>query len=199
VPSGGADAQQPPAEQEKPQETAPEAVKPLSPTDASLPAPVDPKTYEIGVGDVLRIMVWREPDFSGAVVVRPDGKITLPIAGELEAAGLTPEKLGESVKMALSKYVNEPVLTVAVAEVRSRKYYVTGEVSRPAAYPLIVPTTVLEAIMNAGGFREYAKKNKITVLRKGKIVTKFNYNDVVEGKKSEQNILLENGDMIVVP
>lgn len=172
---------------------APVAI-PVMPTAA----PVDPKTYVIGPEDILAVRVWREPELSGAVQVRPDGKITLPLIGELEAAGQTPEGLKNKVVEALQEFIVKPDVIVSLQSVQSRKYYITGEVSRPGTFPLIVPVTVLEALTNAGGFREFANTKKITILRKGKIL-KFNYNDVVKGKNMQQNIPIENGDYIVVP
>lgn len=161
-------------------------------------APVDPKTYVIGPEDILAVRVWREPELSSAVQVRPDGKITLPLIGELQAAGQTPEGLKNKVVEALQEYIVKPDVIVSLQSVQSRKYYITGEVNRPGTFPLVVPVTILEALTNAGGFREFANTKKITVLRKGKIL-KFNYNDVVKGKNMEQNVPIENGDYIVVP
>ena len=172
---------------------APVAI-PVMPTAA----PVDPKTYVIGPEDILSVRVWREPELSGAVQVRPDGKITLPLIGEMQAAGETPEGLKNKVVEALQEYIVKPDVIVSLQSVQSRKYYITGEVSRPGTFPLVVPVTVLEALTNAGGFREFANTKKITILRKGKIL-KFNYNDVVKGKNMQQNIPIENGDYIVVP
>jgi polysaccharide biosynthesis/export protein len=161
-------------------------------------APVDPKTYVIGPEDILSIRVWREPELSSAVQVRPDGKITLPLVGEMEAAGQTPEGLKTKIVDALQEYIIKPDVIVSLQSVQSRKYYITGEVNRPGTFPLVVPTTVLEALTNSGGFREFANTKKITILRKGKIL-KFNYNDVVKGKNMQQNVPIENGDYIVVP
>lgn len=165
---------------------------------AGAPAAVDPATYVIGPEDVLYVRVWREPELSGIVVVRPDGKITLPLVGDLQAAGLTPEKLDAAVTAAYTKFINNPEVIISVQDVRSKRYYVTGEVNRPGAYPLVTPTTVLEALTLAGGFRDFANKKNITILR-GNQRFKFNYNDVVKGKNLSQNILLQHGDYIIVP
>lgn len=162
------------------------------------PAAVDPKTYVIGTDDVLLIKVWREPEHSGLVTVRPDGMITLPLIGDIRAGGLTPEKLDAEITKALSKYINDPDVTVSVQAVRSKRYYVTGEVNRPGAYPLVSPVTVLEALTLAGGFRDFANKKNITILR-GNQRFKFNYNDVIKGKNPGQNITLQHGDYIIVP
>lgn len=180
-------------------EKATEAVKaPVGLQPMSTAAPVDPKTYQIGPEDILQIRVWREPELSSGVQVRPDGKITMPLIGELQAAGHTPEQLRDEVVNKLTEYINKPEVMVSVQAVHSRRYYITGEVNRPGAFALVVPTRVLEALTNAGGFREFANAKKITILRNGKII-KFNYNDVIKGKNMDQNILIENGDYVVVP
>jgi polysaccharide export outer membrane protein len=183
----------------KTKEEAAEAVKAPVPGPAvATAAPVDPKSYIIGPEDILMVRVWKEPELSGGVQVRPDGKITLPLIGELEAAGLTPEGLKNKVVESYSEYINKPEIIVSLLSVQSKKYYITGEVNRPGTFPLVVPVSVLEALTNAGGFKEFANTKKITVLRGGKTL-KFNYNDVVKGKNMEQNIRIENGDYIVVP
>ncbi len=160
--------------------------------------PVDPKSYVIGPDDILIIRVWREPDLSGPVGVRPDGKISLPLIGELQAGGTTPEKLAEKITEGFSKYLNKPEVMVQVAAVNSKKYFISGEVQRPGSYPLVSSTTVLAAIAIAGGFRDYADRKNIIILR-GPKRFRFNYNDVIKGKRMEQNMLLENGDHIIVP
>jgi len=166
---------------------------------APLPgAPVDAKSFIIGAEDLLAIRVWREPELSGQFMVRPDGKISLPLVNEIQAAGQTPEQLANTIGQGLSKYMNHPEVTVSVAQVNSRKYYIQGEVSRPGAYPLVVPTTVLEALVNAGGFREFANTKKIIILRNGKERLLFNYKEVTKGKHTDQNILLQPGDQIIV-
>lgn len=162
-------------------------------------AAVDPKTYVIGPEDILYLQVWRENDFTRPVGVRPDGKITIPLIGDLQAAGLTPERLAAQVTQALAQYINKPEVTVTVAQVNSKKYTVSGGVTRPGVFPLVVPTTVFDALGNAGGFREFANKKDIIILRDGgKQRLHFNYNDYVKGKKLDQNISLENGDTIIV-
>lgn len=178
---------------------AAEAVKaPVGITPMPTAAPVDPRSYLVGPEDILMIRVWREPELSSAVQVRPDGKITLALVGEIQAAGNTPEQLKDAIVEKLTEYINKPEVMVSVQSVQSRRYYITGEVNRAGAFPLVVPTRVLEALTNAGGFREFANTKKITILRKGKIL-KFNYKDVIKGKDMEQNIFIENGDYIVVP
>lgn len=181
----------PPAAPEGMRRQAPAAV----PADA--PAPVDPKTYKIGVEDVLNVRVWREAELSGNVVVRPDGRITLPLAGEVEAVGLTPEALGVKIAEALSKFLTKPEVIVSVANVRSKRYYISGNVLQSGPVPLVTPTTVLQALSSAG-LGQWAKRNKIIIMR-GTERIKFNYNEVIKGKKLEQNIFLQDGDHIFVP
>jgi polysaccharide biosynthesis/export protein len=158
---------------------------------------VDPKSYVLGTEDVIFINVWREPDFTRPVGIRPDGKITMPLIGDVQAAGLTPERLAAQLTQALSEYINKPEVTVTVAQVNSKKYTVTGEVNRPGVFPLVVPTKVFDALGNAGGFKDFANKKDIVIIRGDKRL-KFNWNDVVKGKKLDQNIFVENGDTILV-
>jgi polysaccharide export outer membrane protein len=170
-----------------------------SPIDEATPAaPVDPKTYIVGPEDHLQIRVWREPEVSGGVIVRPDGKITLPLIGEVQAGGRTPDQLRDEITQKLSGFLNRPEVMVAVVGIRSKKYYITGQVNRTGAFPLVVPTTVLEALSGAGGFQQWANKKSIVILR-GSRRLRFNYNDVIKGKNLDQNIYLENGDHILVP
>jgi len=161
-------------------------------------AAVDPKTYVIGAQDILMIKVWREQDFTGPYTVRPDGKITIPLVGDVQASGLTPERLGEQLKQALSDYINSPDVSVSLQAVNSKKFFITGEVMRAGEYPLAIPTKVFDALSNAGGFRDFANKKKIIIIR-GPERIKFNYQDILKGKNLEQNIFLENGDTVVVP
>lgn len=166
--------------------------------DGSAAAPVDPDKYQIGPEDLLFIRVWREPDFTLPVAVRPDGKITMPLIGELHAAGQSPMQLTASLKQLLTQYLNNPDVSVFVTEVRSKKFYIDGEMNRPGSFALVTPTSVLEALSRGGGFREFANTKKIRVLR-GSDVLYFNYKDVTKGKHLDQNIAVENGDHIIVP
>lgn len=182
-------------------EKKPEAVKPpasseLPPSDTPA-APVDPKTYKIGPEDVIAIRTWREESLSLQAVVRPDGRITLPLAGELEVGGLSPEQVQTKVTEMYGKFVNNPNVSVSMTRIASKKYFLVGMVMRTGTFPLIVPTTVLEAINGAGGFQEYANRKKVVILRGDKRL-KFNYEEVIKGKNMAQNILLENGDHIIV-
>src|SRR5258708_11703550 len=162
------------------------------------PPSVDPRTYSIGTGDILFVRVWREMDFTGPYTVRPDGKITIPLVGDVQAAGLTPERLGDQLKQALGDYLNNPDVSVSLQQVNSKKYFITGEVARPGEYTLVAPTRVFDALANASGFRDFANRKRIVIIRGAERI-KFNYLDVLKGKDLEQNIFVENGDTIVVP
>jgi polysaccharide biosynthesis/export protein len=167
-------------------------------TSAASAAPSD---YVIGVEDVLSIIFWREKDLSADVIVRPDGKISLPMLNDITAAGLTPEALAAVVAQAGTKFVRDAGATVIVKEIRSRKIYIIGEVSRPGTFQLASEMTVLQALGEAGGFIEGANKGDVKIVRNqgGKEHRfKFNYNDVVDGKNPEQNIKLLPGDTIIV-
>ena|SRR5437016_3248316 len=168
------------------------------PKVAIVGAPVDPKSYIIGPEDVLMVKVWRENDLSGPVSVSPDGKISMQLINEVQAAGLTPDQLARQITQKLGNLMQHPEVTVQVASVNSKKFFISGEVNHPGAFPLVVPTHVMEALIQSGGFRDFAKLSKIYVLR-GSTKYHFNYKDVSKGKHSEQNILLENGDTIFVP
>ena len=161
------------------------------------PAAVDPKTYKVGPEDVLHIQVWKENELSGNVVVRPDGMITVPLIGEIQVNNLTPREIEDKLKEQFSRVVNNPVVGVGVQTVRSKKYYIQGQVGRSGVFQLIVPITVLEALTLAGGPTEFANKKKIVVMRGDKRLY-FNWNDVIKGKNLNQNIYVENGDFIIV-
>jgi polysaccharide export outer membrane protein len=184
----------------EPKQQSPATPSPNSPekTAESSAAAVDPNKYLIGPEDILFIRVWREPDFTLPAAVRPDGKITMPLVGDVQAGDQTPMQLTKSITEMLGKYLNNPDVNVMVTEVRSKKYYIDGEVLKPGTYLLVTPTTVLEALSNCGGFRDFANSKKIRILRKGNILH-FNYKDVSKGKNLEQNILVEPGDHIIVP
>ncbi len=162
-----------------------------------------PEGYRIGAGDVLQIVVWREPDASlPDTVVRSDGKISVPLVGEVVAAGLTPEQLKDSLVEKFSHYINNPVVSVHPRQINSRKVYVLGKVKKEGPIPLIRPMTVLQALDEAGGLAEWANKKKIYVLRKdnGKQVKlPFDYRAVIKGQQLDQNIALLPDDTIIVP
>jgi polysaccharide export outer membrane protein len=180
------------------------ATKPPTPPAATAaPAGVTPpEDYVIGPDDQLTIMFWREKDMSSEVVVRPDGKITLPLLNEIMASGLTPEQLRLKITDEAKRYVEEPNATVVVRQINSRKIFVTGQVAKPGPYQLSAKTTVLQLISTAGGLNEYAKSSKISIMRteNGKTVRfLFNYKDVLDGKNLKQNIELKPGDTVIVP
>jgi polysaccharide biosynthesis/export protein len=132
-------------------------------------------------------------------VVRPDGKISLPYVGEIQAAGKTPDQLRKDIAERLTETIREPNVTVAITQVHSRKYFIQGEVLRPGEFDLIVPTTILQGLVQAGGFKEFANQKNIIIYRNnGEKILKFNYRDVIKGKNRQQNVLLEPGDIIVV-
>ena len=165
------------------------------------PATTDP-AYVIGAEDVLNIDVWKEPDVSRTVPVRPDGRISLPLINDVQAAGLTPQQLSVTVAESLRKYLNEPQVTVIVTAINSQRVFVVGEVLRAGAFPMLPGMTVLQALSSAGGFTTFADVKKIHVVRlhDGKHVElPFNYREVLKGDNPEQNIKLEPGDTVVVP
>jgi polysaccharide export outer membrane protein len=161
-----------------------------------------PADYVIGPEDVLGVVFWREADLTVDVTVRPDGRVTLPMLGEMGAAGLRPQELQDRILAAAKKYVKDPNVAVVVRTINSMKVYVTGRVTTPGAQPLKGPLTAMQAIALAGGVTEYADAKNITILRlvNGRTQSyKFNYHDVARGKKLEQNIMLKPGDTVVVP
>ncbi len=160
--------------------------------------PVSDNVYVIGAEDVLNISVWHEAELTRQLIVRPDGKITMPLVNELTAAGLTPAQLSAAITKELMKVMVAPEVSVSVQQVNSKKYYIQGEVNKPGAYPLTVPTTIMEGLANAGGFRDFANTKKIKILR-GAETLKFNFKEVRSGKHLEQNVLLKPGDQIIVP
>jgi polysaccharide export outer membrane protein len=165
-------------------------------------AATDDPSYEIGAEDQLNVSVWKEPDISRMVPVRPDGKISLPLINDVQAAGLTPMQLAMSISEKLKKFIADPQVTVIVMAINSRRYYIVGEMTRTGAFPLVPHTTVLQALASAGGFSQFANMKGIYVLRivDGKSVKfPFNYKDVIKGVHTEQNIELKPGDTIVVP
>lgn len=168
---------------------------------ASSAAAADP-AYVIGPEDVLDINVWKEPDMTRSVPVRPDGKISLPLINDVQAAGSTPQQLAATVTEKLRKYVQEPQVTVIVTVINSQRVFVVGEVLRAGAFPLIPGMTVLQALSSAGGFTTFADVKKIHVMRlvNGKQVElPFNYREVLKGDSQDQNIKLQPGDTVIVP
>lgn len=176
---------------------APRNTSAANPSGAALPT-----DFVIGPDDVLTIVFWREKELSGDVAVRPDGRISLPLLNDIDAAGLTPDQLRVRVTEAAQKLLEEPTVTVVVKQINSRKVFITGQVHKPGSYPLGGPTTVVQLIAMAGGVAEYADDKNITIMRSehGKQVSfRFNYNEVKKRKKLEQNIELKPGDTVIVP
>jgi polysaccharide biosynthesis/export protein len=166
------------------------------------PAKVDEHAFILGAEDQIAISVYGSPEFSGSHMIRPDGKITLNFIGEVTATDLTPEQLSNEIKERIKKYIVDPDVSVQVLAVRSKKYFIQGEVGRTGEFPLTVPTRVLEALVNAGGFKDFANKKNIIIMRgtdmRGTQRIRFNYNEVIKGKHLEQNIYLQPGDIILV-
>jgi polysaccharide export outer membrane protein len=170
-------------------------------TTAHQAATHDP-SYLIGAQDVLDVDVWKEKELTRTVEVRPDGRISLPLLNDIQAAGLTPMQLTANITEGLKKFVTDPQVTVIVTQINSQRVYILGEVTKPGAYPLLPGMNVLEALSTAGGFTMFANTKKIYVIRQEAGKQKklpFNYKRVVSGKSAEQNIVLRAGDQIVVP
>lgn len=159
--------------------------------------------YIIGPSDVLAINVWKDTELTRTVLVRPDGKISLPLVNELQVSGLTALQAQDLISQKLSPFIEKPQVTVIVTEVRSRTYVVLGKTAHPGSFPLAKPTTILEGIAIAGGFLEFAKVSKIYVLRRGADGSEtrlpFDYKKVLNGQKADENIDLRDGDTIVIP
>jgi polysaccharide export outer membrane protein len=165
------------------------------------PPPALPKDYVIGVEDVLNVVFWSAKELTAEALVRPDGKISLPLLNDVPAAGMTPEQLAASIEKLAIKFVRDAGATVIVKAINSRKVYVVGEVTRPGPFQLGSEMNVLQAIGEAGGFVEGAKKGAVVIVRYENGLErryKFNYNDVVRGKNLQQNIRLLPGDTILV-
>jgi polysaccharide biosynthesis/export protein len=199
--------QAPPAQKPAAAKPAPKPAPPPAPAQTAPAAQVvPPADYVIGTDDILVVMFRREKDMSAETVVRPDGKITLPIINDIPAAGLTPDQLRVRVTEEAKRFVEDPSVTVLVKAINSRKVFITGEVSKPGSYPIGDRMTVMQLISMAGGLSEYAKKKEIVIIREAgvrpgaKPVTyKFNYEDVLKLKNLGSNIELRPGDTVIVP
>ena len=165
---------------------------------AALAVPQDDHPFVLGAEDQISVMIYNSPEFSGAHMIRPDGKITVPFLGDVVAAGFTPLELSSTIKERLKKYIVDPDVSVSVTQVNSKRYYIQGEVGRTGGFPLLVPTKVLEALVNAGGFKDFANQKKIIIMRVTGERLNFNYKEVIQGKKMAQNIYLKPGDIIIV-
>jgi polysaccharide export outer membrane protein len=188
---------------ESPQTTQTASAKPAADRPEGVNPPVKVgKDYVIGPDDVLDVSVWKEQELTRSLQVRPDGKISMPLLGDVQAAGLTPGQLGQSVSEKLRKYLTAPQVTVILTQVNSQRVYVTGEVTRPGAYPVLPGMTILQAITSAGGLTQFANSKKIFLMRdENHIQTKyaFSYKEVLDGRKAEENLPVKAGDTIVVP
>jgi polysaccharide export outer membrane protein len=184
-------------------QNAGEKTPPAGAKSESMPkSATDDPTYIIGEADVLDINVWKEPDVSRTVPVRPDGKISLPLLNDVQAAGLTPMQLQQQITEKLRKFLTEPQVTVIVTEINSRRVYIMGEVNRPGMVSLLPQMTILQLVTAAGGFTQFANTSKIRLVRNenGKQTTyTFNYKELMRGERPEQDLLLKPGDSVVVP
>lgn len=196
-------AQAPATTPDKSQLPPPVAEASPSRSDAASAGKPHDSSFVIGNDDLLSINVWKEPDVSRSLPVRSDGRISLPLVGEVQAAGRTPLQLEQDIAAKLRNYITEPEVTVMVQQINSEKYNILGQVAKPGSYSLTLSTTVLDAIAAAGGFRDFAKQKDIYILREnpagGESRIAFNYKDVIKGKNPGQNIKIEPHDTIVVP
>jgi polysaccharide biosynthesis/export protein len=184
-----------------PKKSAQPEIPAMAADEAKKAATTDPN-FIIGAEDVLDISVWKEPEVSRVVPVRPDGKISLPLLNDVQAAGLTPAQLAAQLTESLKKYVTSPQVTVIVKTINSQRFYILGEVMKPGAFAMLPGMTVLQALSSAGGFTPFAKMKSIYVLREEngkKVKYPFNYKEAINGKNADQDILLKSGDTIVVP
>jgi polysaccharide biosynthesis/export protein len=190
------------AQTSKPAKTVPAALTTPAPA-AAVPSPVAVSSdYVIGPEDMLQVSVWKNDAISRQLPVRPDGKISLPLLHDIQAAGLTPMQLRDKIAAALAEFMPNPEVSVTVTDVRSYRISVLGEVQKPGVLQLKSSATILEAIALAGGFRDFASPSKIVIFRKDEQGNtqklKFNYNRAVSNS-GEQNVTLMSGDVVVVP
>ena len=158
--------------------------------------------YLIGADDVLDVNVWKEQELTRTLQVRPDGKISMPLLNDVQAAGLSPTQLAQAITDKLKKYLTAPQVTVMVTQINSQRVYVTGEVTRPGAYPVLPGMTILQAITSAGGLTPFANGKKIFLMRNENGVQAkypFVYKEVLDGRRAEENLKVRAGDTIVVP
>jgi polysaccharide export outer membrane protein len=162
------------------------------------PAAAAPE-YTIGPADVLQVIVWREPELTRSATVRFDGMVTIPLLGDVSAAGRTPAQLAEVLTQGLRRFIETPRVTVGIEQATSARFYVVGQVGKSGEFPLSGPTTVLQALALAGGFRDFAKTEGIVIVRRDQSTVAVNYKRIADGKDVAQNVLLLPGDTIVVP
>jgi polysaccharide export outer membrane protein len=178
----------------KPAERSPASARPAP----ALPVPALPG-YTIGLGDVLRVIVWKEPDLTVDATVRLDGMITMPLLGDVSAVGRGPGALAAALAGDLDRFIEKPRVTVTVVQASSARVYVVGQMMRPGEFPLTGGLTVLKALALAGGFKDFAHPENIVIIREDQTVIPFNYKRVADGKDASQNVPLAAGDTIVVP
>jgi polysaccharide export outer membrane protein len=199
---GSATAVAPAVAAPSPSPAASSAAPAATSTAAPLPSIEPPGDYVVGPEDVLGIVFWRDRDLSADVIVRPDGRISLPLLNDVDVAGLTPEQVRTRVVEGAKRFVDEPTATVVVRQINSRKVFITGNVERPGTFPLLRSITVLQLIALAGGLKEFAKAGDIVVVRNDaghQSTLSFNYDDLKRQKNLAQNIVLKPGDTIIVP
>ena len=176
---------------------------PIEPKASSeAPKPESVPMYTIQPNDVLEIFVWKEPDLTRKVLVRPDGRISFPLVQDMLVAGSSPGELKEAIEKRLKEYIEIPYVTVIIDAIQSYRIFVTGKVQKPGGILAEKPITVLQALALAGGFQEFANLSDMTIIRSSETdnkVFRFNYEEVIKGKNSDQNILLRTGDVVVVP
>jgi polysaccharide export outer membrane protein len=210
-------AQRQPAAPSQQTQTPPVSLSPAMPVAGTVPvdpskmaepvggkpvakADVDVGTFILGAQDVIQVTMWDEPNFTGTFTIRPDGMIAMPLIGEIKATGLTPLQLSDAINKAALSQLKTPRSTVNVLAVHSKHAYFDGEgIAQPGAMDLVIPTRLLEAISQRGNFKEFANKNKITILRDGKKLMVVKYKDITSGKHPEENILLQDNDHVIVP
>jgi polysaccharide biosynthesis/export protein len=178
------------------------AAKPAANASTNTTAVAAPADYVIGPDDVLSVVFWREKDLTTDVVVRPDGRISIPLLNDVAVTGLTPEQVRDKLTIEAARFVQDPNVTIIVKQINSRHVFITGEVAKPGPYPLTGPTTVLQLISVAGGFLEYADSKNVLIMRNeaGRATSyRFNYKEVIERRNLAQNIELKPGDTVIVP
>lgn len=169
---------------------------------ASIGSAQQPAEYTLHAGDQIEVAVWKEPDLQRTVVIRPDGKFSFPLTGEITASGRTAASIKSEIETRLKAYIPEPVVTVSVTGIGGNQVYVIGQVTKPGAYVMNPQINILQALSIAGGATPFAALNDIIVIRSGKAgqrVMPFRYNEVSKGRNLEQNVLLESGDVVIVP
>jgi polysaccharide export outer membrane protein len=174
------------------------ASPPVTPPNAGAPT----EAYTVKPGDVLSIAVWKEPDLQGPVLVRPDGSFSFPLAGQVDARGKTVAELQQTVTERLKKFISDPVVTVSISEVKGNKVYVLGQVNKPGEFIVNPRVDVMQALSMAGGTTAFAALGDIVILRRtesGQQSLPFHYADVARGRNLQQNIMLQAGDVVVVP